>query len=214
MKSTKKIVILGICMTMLHGCATSRGVIDVNEEVASNPAAGVDVKIVRVDDKRRFEIDPRQANIPSLKNDEIHDKAITSRAIARKRNSYGKALGDILLPEGKTVMSLVEDSLTNGLRENGFRVLDEGDVGYDNAAPIEVDIEKFWGWFSPGFWKIGINFEILLQIWGPIDPFVDGESFDSQVKMTFMAAGEDNWIETIDAALEALNRDIAEELKQ
>ena len=181
MKSTTKIAILGICIALLHGCATSRGVIDVNEEVASNPVAGVDVKIVRVDDKRRFEIDPRQANIPSLKNDEIHDKAITSRAIARKRNSYGKAMGDILLPEGETVMDLVKDSLTNGLRENGFRVLGEGDVGYENAAPIEVDIEKFWGWFSPGFWKIGINFEILLQIWGPIDPFVDGESFDSEV---------------------------------
>lgn len=204
---------LVLFLVFLSGCATSRGVIDVQEDVSGNPTTGVALKIARVTDARKFEINPGQADIPSLKNDEIHNPAITSRAIARKRNSYGKALGDILLPEGSTVTGLVEDSLKNGLRENGYRVLELGESGYEDAAPIEVDIEKFWGWFSPGFWKIGINFETLLRLHGPVGPFVDGEEFDSQVEMKFMAAGEENWQTTIRASLDELNRDIAEDIQ-
>ena len=92
--------LVSLSLLVFFGCATTRGVMDVQEEVSANPETGIAVKFARVTDARRFEIDPRQADIPSLKNDEIDDPAITSRAIARKRNSYGKALGDILLPGG------------------------------------------------------------------------------------------------------------------
>jgi len=204
--------LVSLVLAVFSGCATSRGVIDVQEEVSVNPETGVAVKFVRVTDVRQFEIDPPQADIPSLKNDEIDDPAITSRAIARKRNGYGKALGDILLPEGSTVTGLVESSLTKGLRENGYQVLTAGDEGFEDAAPIEVDIEKFWGWFNPGFWSIAINFETLLRLTGPTGPFVDGEEFDSKVMKKFQTAGTGNWQTTIRASLDELNRDIAEDI--
>ena len=207
-----RFVLVSLALAVFSGCATSRGVIDVQEEVVANPETGVAVKFSRVTDVRRFEINPRQADIPSLKNNEIDDPAITSRAIARKRNGYGKALGDILLPEGRTVAGLVEGSLTKGLRENGYRVLTVGDEGFEDAVPIEVDIEKFWGWFSPGFWSIGINFETLLRLTGPAGPFVDGEEFDSKVERKFQTAGTGNWQTTIRASLDELNRDIAEDI--
>ncbi|WP_397444433.1 hypothetical protein [Pseudomonas chlororaphis] len=77
--------------TTLFGCATSRSVVDIDgSEVASgNGQKGV----INVLDERRFEADPRSADIPSLKNGEINDKAITERAIARKRSGYGMGLG-------------------------------------------------------------------------------------------------------------------------
>ena len=61
-----RFVWVSLALVVFSGCATSRGVIDVQEEVLVNPETGVAVKFSRVTDVRRFEIDPRQANIPSL----------------------------------------------------------------------------------------------------------------------------------------------------
>jgi len=178
----------------------------------NNPSTGDAIKFVRVSDLRQFQIDPPQPDIPSLMNDEIDDPLITSRAIARKRNSYGMALGDILLPEGQTVMKLVESSLAKGLRENGYRVISQGDPGHQEAVPIEVDIEKFWGWFQPGFWTVKLHFETLIRLKGLFGPFIDGEEFDSNVERSCMAATEENWLLTIHASLDELNNDIVEDL--
>ncbi|WP_423143232.1 hypothetical protein [Pseudomonas chlororaphis] len=93
-----KLASLLLVATTLFGCATSRSVVGIDgPEVASGNGQKV---VINVLDERRFEADPRSADIPSLKNGEIDDKAITERAIARKRNSYGMGLGDVLLPEG------------------------------------------------------------------------------------------------------------------
>lgn len=212
MKRFFRFLFLSLALVLASGCATNRGVIDVQEEISENPSTGVAVKFSRVTDNRQFEISPRSADIPSLKNDEIDDPAITSRAIARKRNTYGKALGDILLPEERTVAGLVESSLAKGFRESGYRVLADGEEGYEEAAAVEVDIEKFWGWFSPGFWSIGLNFETLIRIAGPVGSFVDGDEFSSKVERRFQTGGGKNWQTTIRAGLDELNQDIADGL--
>jgi len=199
-------------LVVLSGCATSRGVLDITQEETVNPESGEAIKFVRVTDNRQFQIDPPQADVPSLKNDEVNNSAITSRAIARKRNTFGKALGDILLPEDETVAGLVEDSLTRGFRENGYRVVGQTDSDFEEAIPVEVDIEKFWGWFNPGFWEIKLNYEIEIRISAPVGSFVDGQEFDSQVEMGFQTASGSNWLELIDASLDALNEDIAADL--
>jgi hypothetical protein len=49
-----------------------------------------------VTDQRTFEARPRDASIPSLKEEaDLTNRAITVRAIARKRGGFGMALGDI-----------------------------------------------------------------------------------------------------------------------
>jgi hypothetical protein len=68
------------------GCATSRGVVPAPTLASANPASGPAVKILRVADLRKFEVAPREPSTPSLQGGEIHDPAITARAIARKRN--------------------------------------------------------------------------------------------------------------------------------
>lgn len=103
-KSSKfGLLLMGVLILAMTGCATNRWVLNFVVPPTSNPKNGTPVKIVKVTDLRKFELAPKQPNIPSLKNGEITEKAITSRAIARKRNSYGMALGDIPLPEGRTV---------------------------------------------------------------------------------------------------------------
>ncbi|WP_336605487.1 hypothetical protein [Stutzerimonas stutzeri] len=63
--------------------------------------------VITTIDERTFESKPRSAGIPSLKGGEINDTSITERAFARKRNGFGKALGDVVLPSGRTDSQLV-----------------------------------------------------------------------------------------------------------
>lgn len=205
--------LLFAAILITSGCATSRGVLDIPLEQAVNPASGKAIKFMRISDNREFQIDPKQADIPSLKNKEITDSAITSRAIARKRNSYGKALGDILLPEDQTVAGLVEHSLARGFQKNGYRVITPDDAEYDTAIPVEVDIRQFWGWFSPGFWQIKLNYKTLISLSAPIGPFVNGKEIGSTVERGFQTAGTGNWLKTIQAGLDELNKTLTANLK-
>ena len=208
MSNFKSLYLILLCSLLVTGCATSRGVLDIPEVSSATPLQGTALKIVSVTDQRDFQIKPRQADIPSLKGSEINDFKITSRAIARKRNAYGKALGDILLPEGKTVMGLVESRLSKGFNDNGYRVLSVGDDGYELATPVTVDIEKFWGWFSPGFWSLGINFQTLIVVTAPLGGFEDGVEMGSKVQERFQVASGKNWLTVIQMSLNQLNRDI------
>ena len=150
--------------------------------------------------------------MPSLKGGEVGNSAITERAIARKRNGFGQALGDILLPEGETVAGLVEDRLTDGFRDNGYRVVTEGDSDFADAIPMEVDIDKFWGWFQPGFWEIKLQFESLIRIQGPLDPFVDGKSYENGSELGAQTASEKNWLKALQANLDDIILNISSDL--
>ena len=153
----KLIAVLG-CVAFLGACATSRSVVQIEEpDTIENPTKGVEVRILEVNDKRQFEIDPPRPDIPSLANDEIDDDAITARAYARKRNTYGMALGDVLIPEGKTVADAIAKTVENGFQAAGYRVLTPADPNYDKAADVKVDIAEFWSWFEPGFWQVTVH---------------------------------------------------------
>ena len=91
-----------IATVALTGCATSRSVVDPSIAASANPAQGKAVRIEKVVDAQVFEKAPSEPSTPSLDPSEPTDDKIKARAIARKRNGYGKALGDVLLPENKT----------------------------------------------------------------------------------------------------------------
>ena len=188
-------VVVTVGFTVLAlGCATTRGVIDIPPQRAVNPPSGPAVRIDRVTDRRVFEINPRQANIPSLMNDaEIKDSAITSRAVARKRGGFGKALGDVLLPEGRTVTAVVEEALTRSLQEAGYRVVGKQDVDAATAIPIEADIEQFWAWFRPGFAQVAVEFETSVRLRSPLPALQGGAPVTGTSRVTGMAATSDTW---------------------
>ncbi len=193
------------------GCATNRGILDVRIDVPQDPAAGKAVRIEQVRDKRVFEVAPREASIPSLKGAEINDQAITSRAIARKRNGYGKAIGDILLPEGRTVEDLVREALTKSFREAGYRVV-AGDAKADKAVSIEADIEQFWAWFTPGFWAVSLEFEAKVAIKGNVKAFKEGKTVRGYVQLHSQAAVTGAWLNTLNKGLENFTAEVKGEL--
>lgn len=157
-----KIAALLMFSTVLFGCVSSRSVVEVQSPQSAN-GMGQKVTITAIDE-RRFETAPKQADIPSLKNaEEITDKKITDRAIGRKRNSYGMAMGDVLLPEGITVSQLVARSIAEGYRKAGYQVVDNAEKNGDTKA-VTVHITEFWSWFSPGAFSIAVNNKARLNI--------------------------------------------------
>ena len=135
------------------------------------------------------------------------------RAIARKRNTFGKALGDVLLPEGQTVPKLVGDALTRGFRESGYRVLQPEDTGYAEASAITADIDRFWAWFTPGFWAITLEFRADVQIQAEVGPFQNGGSVQGSAQERGMAATSDTWKSVVDKGVEDLIRNLRAKLE-
>jgi len=193
---------------LVTGCALGRGTVDLDTLESSNPYSGPAVKIARISDKRVFQIDPSNPSTPSLMDNQIHNAAITSRAIARKRGGFGAALGDIVLPEGRTVMQVIDEALSRGLRESGYRVLTVDEPGYAEAAPLEVDIHEFWAWFTPGFWAITLQFRTRIDVSGRIAPFEKDQSFDGSATTQSAAALTEDWLKVMKLGLNDLNQDI------
>jgi hypothetical protein len=171
------------------------------------------VTIERVTDQRVFELAPSVASIPSLKLGEIDDPEITSRAIARKRNTYGQAIGDILLPPGRTVEQVVEEALIRSFRDAGYRVITENDDAAATAVPIEADIQQFWSWFTPGFWTISLEFEARVIITADVEPFQQGDEIRGYVKVRGQAAGTKAWMNVMNKGMEDFTTNLTARLK-
>lgn len=194
---------LGICLlaATLAGCATGRDVITPKFDAAINPAQGVAVRIEKIEDARNFQVKPGSPSTPSLMDDNLSDESIRSRAIARKRNGYGMALGDILVPEGQTVATLTETVIARSFRENGFRVVTKSDPDYARATPVTVRINKLWAWLEMGF-VLGVasNYEVVLT--GPIAPLQQGLTVNGQIRETALVVTEGVWSGIISKSLE------------
>lgn len=199
-RSSRCLVVLSLALV---GCATSRGTLDVGVALPSNPSSGLAVRAPVVEDARHFEARPPDPSIPSLKNPgEIGDEAITSRAIARKRNGYGKALGDILLPEGESVEGVAGDAIVRAFRSAGYRVLSPSDPGYAGAIPVSARIDQFWAWVTPGFWAMAIEFETRMNVTCDIGRFADGEEVRGYIRLKSAAVSSEKWRTTIERGLD------------
>ncbi|MBL8024181.1 MAG: flagellar biosynthesis protein [Elusimicrobia bacterium] len=195
----------------LGGCAVGRGTLHVQVSLPENPAKGISVRIADVTDSRVFEHRPKRASTPSLMNaSDYSNDEIKSRAIARKRGGYGQALGDILLPEGATVRALVKDIMTRALRESGYSVLKTGDPGASAAIPITVDIKEFWGWFTPGFAVVSVEFKSDLKVTGNIPEFSEGKNIHGNGVVKGMSATTRTW----NAAMNKHIEDIVQKVRQ
>lgn len=195
-----KIFILILFVSLLlfaSGCATSRGIVDVKVSPSETPAGGVAVKIVNVTDSRKFEVAPKEQTTPSLGEEEIKDANIRSRAIGRKRNAFGKALGDFLLPEGKTVQGVVKEAMSKALREKGYAVIDPGSIDYEKAIPLEADINQLWAYMTPGFWAIKLEFEAIVNIQGDVFRDSNKEKIRGYYLLSAQTGVESNWIEVM-----------------
>lgn len=188
--------------TWLTGCATSRSVVSPSVAAGQNPSHGVAVRIEKVEDARVFQIAPPQPSIPSLKDDDIHNSEVTARAFGRKRNTYGMALGDVLLPEGQSVARLTQTALTRALRESGYRVVTPVDPDYAQAVPVTAKIDQFWAWLRPGFWAIALEFRTDVALRGDIPAMQTGQVISGQTRNTMQLATENDWMEIVNKGLD------------
>lgn len=189
------------------GCATSRSIVDIDVPALSQASAGEKVAIVALDE-RTFERKPRSADIPSLKSGEIDDTRFTERAIARKRNGYGKALGDVLLPSGKRVDELVRIAVANAYTEAGYHVVSADEANSD-VRNVKVHIKQFWSWFSPGFFQVAVNNKAHLILEPAGAKALD---INTEVKDGMQVVTDSDWKHITDRGLQAITAEVKSKL--
>lgn len=205
--------VLCVCL-VLTGCATSRSQIKLQSPVVPSstaaPANGRVVVIKSVTDDRVFEQSPSDPSTPSLGfgGADSASTQMKSQAIGRKRNGFGKALGDVLLERGQTVQDVVRQNLTAALQQDGYRV--ESQVDPDtHPVVLDVRIRKFWSWFQPGFWAITLHSGIAteLQVEGGAPLMVSAHAEDKR-----QVATEKAWMEITQQGLENYRAEVIKDV--
>ena len=197
-------------LVLLAGCATNRAEVDVlrpGDTQTPAPSNGKKVYISAVDD-RVFQIKPSSSDIPSLKYDEIDDKSITERAIARKRNNFNMAIGDVLLPEGRTVSELVGNAVATAYRQAGYEVVRS--PGARDVSEVKVNIIEFWSWYSAeGVLDKVLRNKSLLQIKAPGTPV---QTVKTLVSENVKVATDTDWKTITESGLEAITQETLKQL--
>lgn len=199
-KAVVQVVALLTCLS-LFGCATNRSEIQLSSPApAAAVAGGPEVVIRNVTDEREFVEKPKDPSMPSLGfgGAEQAEDELKSRAVGRKRNAYGKALGDVVMEPGQTVVETVRESLELAFAEAGYQVKSEAAAGPD-ALIVDVQIDRFWAWFRPGAVTISLNMNIETQLVlssaaAPLTVMVE-------VSDSYRAATDEAWVKIIDQAL-------------
>jgi hypothetical protein len=199
-----RIAIYGLAVSILAGCAVGRTTVDVSAPQGANPATGKYVRIDSAQDKRTFTVAPPSADMASLDPDEDSSDASKARAIGRKRIGYGKALGDVVLPEGKTVSGLVESALATGFQEAGYIVVKQGDPNFAAAAPVTAQVVDFWAWFQPGFWSVTTNHKSELQLSGDVGALHGAQTVKTRVSESKQVVTSSDWQEIVEKGLSAI----------
>ena len=207
--SFRSVLALGAAC-LLAGCATSRSVLDIPlpppaAQTTVTPANGKSVLIDTVADRRMFEVNPGTPSVPSLDDSEQIDAGIKLRSVARKRNTFGKALGDIVLKEGQSVETVTRGAIRQAFIESGYTVVERGTPAAASAdLTVDARIDKFWSWMNPGFAAITLSTEIstTLQLRRP-----DGTGVQQQVYAKaadhYQTAMDGNWLEVINKGVRA-----------
>ncbi|MBU1230994.1 MAG: flagellar biosynthesis protein [Proteobacteria bacterium] len=198
---------------VLAGCATNRSVLDIPAPTSASvaPSNGKQVCIAAVTDRRVFEENPGQPSTPSLSPREAQDADTRLRAIGRKRNTFGMALGDIVLKEGATVESLIQAAIRQAFLAKGYALVECG--GAPQSGVVNADITKFWSWLNPGFATITVSTEISTDL---NIVFPEGKKrlmVSARASDGYMAATEKAWTEISTQALQNYQTELEKQLQ-
>ncbi|HKT17246.1 MAG TPA: hypothetical protein VJR47_04330 [Stellaceae bacterium] len=198
----------------LSACALGRSTVDIKPPASTASDSKAVAKIVKVEDLRVFEAAPSDAGTPSLQNaNEITDKKITARAVARKRNTYGGALGDVVLPESETVADLVRSAAKKALQDKGYAVVEQGSPHYSTALPLSIQIIDFWTWVAPGFWTVNLEFKSTLKLDGDALVGANPPPVTSHFKDNPMAVTDGTWTDMVQRGINDVSDKIRDEIK-
>lgn len=214
MKSKLLIAAIITSSILISGCATSRSTIDIPVSASTEPSSfnGKEIYINSVTDNRIFEIKPSAPSTPSLDPSEAQGDQIKLRAIARKRNGYGMGLGDILLPEGTTVESLIKASIQKELKNNGYKLIVNKDAITGNTYIADVTINKLWSWMNPGFFSISLSTEISTEIAISHSAAIDKKIISVKASDNYQMATDGNWAEIMQSAFSKYSAELKQKL--
>ena len=192
----------------LVACATGRTVIDLPAPPAASvpTAAGQAVRIRSVSDDRVFEDAPRQPSVPSLGEPASRASASTrAHAVARKRNGYGLAQGDVVLSDRADLRDVMRDNVAAALTRAGYRV----DANDPAARNVDVHVRQFWLWLQPGVAVGVIHSSIVadVSVGGSAAVTVSAET--SQPGQIF---SQEAWTNAVQVAVEAWRKQAVTDL--
>jgi hypothetical protein len=208
----------GLCVFLLlalSACAVGRSALDIKSPQAANPADSRTLaKVTEVRDLRHFTTtapDPSQHTLGSA--DDIRNATVTGRAIGRKRNGFGAALGDLTLPEGMTVSSLVKAAATAALQQRGYRVVEEGSAEAARAFPVAIDVDQFWAWINIGFTELTMTHasKVVLKSNDLVQP--SPKLVDARHEIKAVVGTESNWAITVNGGVSELVQQIQANIK-
>lgn len=155
---TYLIALSALTAALTSGCVMGTRTIELNvPKAASYPNATDSFSIGEIRDSRTFQNKPRSPSTPSIDGDvTVMTPATRALMIGRQRDGFGKAMGDVALPTGTTVMAVTKDLVAESLKRHGYSVTDSPASG----NVVAVDIHEFWAWFSPGFASVSFEARI------------------------------------------------------
>lgn len=153
----------------LTACANTGVVPSLEAGVIENPATGIAVRIAQVDDRRAFQDYAGRKFVPTLTKD-AKDPERRARVIGRAttRAGRGTPAANVFLAPGLSVSSLVSDAVGRALRASDFRVLEEGNAGYDDAIGLRLVIEQLWMMQNPPSQPPMVAIEMRVRVAGPL----------------------------------------------
>lgn len=202
-KNSRWLIIL-MCMFVV-GCATNRSALTLKSSTVTSANAvaktGQTAVIRLVKDNRVFEQAPKDPSIPSLGFEGATNATaeLKAKAVGRKRNGFGKAMGDITLQNGKTVEGVIKERLTLALEQAGYDVKQAGDVAQPNLV-VDVNVKQFWAWFQPGFWAIALHTRIETDL--SVDGAAAPVTVKSDVEESRQAATDGAWVSVLSKGLD------------
>lgn len=156
----KKIRILSFItlFTLLTGCAVGTSELQLVEPELSQQdvSATKSVFVNLPTDNRVFKPQTKDPSVPSTEP--------SNKAVGRKRNSWGAALGDFALGGDQTVNSLVKVALEKAFQSNGFKIINnQADIAKSTLV-VDSQITKFWTWINPSFTHITFSANIETDV--------------------------------------------------
>jgi hypothetical protein len=145
------------------GCVVGRRTVSLSVPTAASVGAATKGTVVinKISDDRRFDNKPSDPSVPSIDGD-VNSITAEQRKmfIGRQRNGFGHAMGDIAMPVGQNVENRTFELLKEGFSRRGFAVVAQG----DSKDAVEVNIDEFWAWFTPGFATISFESRITCKL--------------------------------------------------
>ncbi len=146
------------------GCSTSNEYLDLSNpvRVVAEESNGPTVCVSDVTDSRVFIGDGSREDTPS---GSVLSEEYTSKAYARLKTAIGEPAGGLLLPNDKTVASVVKETIEKALADSGYSVVENAAAEDQGVINVAISVKKFWAWPEKGNLNTSIKSAIELDVY-------------------------------------------------